>query len=252
MAIKSWPVELTNDSSGLVFKNGWEDFYKHHSLETGDFLIFRYNGNMHFSVRIYGRSYCEDSYILTDEHQGGMNHLDMPVHLPSLRPQGGDDEDDCVELCSTCRGSGIARASGKIVKKPDSKASVDRKKFLPGYPSFKIVLKREGEHVQRNVYVPTSFARKYMVGELEPKPTEKRPGRRAVKVTLCNQSDPSVEVCNARLVARTTKYKVEDYRISGGWPKFCKKSRLRCGDTCTFELTGERSGFNVYVHRGRR
>ncbi|KAF3779165.1 putative DNA-directed RNA polymerase [Nymphaea thermarum] len=96
MAVKSWPVELTNDS-GLVFKNGWEDFYKHHSLETGDFLIFRYNGNMHFSVRIYGRSYCEDSYVLTDEHQGGMNHLDKPVHQPSLRPQGGDDDDDCVE-----------------------------------------------------------------------------------------------------------------------------------------------------------
>ncbi|KAF3772465.1 B3 domain-containing protein [Nymphaea thermarum] len=153
MAVKSWPVELTNDS-GLVFKNGWEDFYKHHSLETGDFLIFRYNGNMHFSVRIYGRSYCEDSYVLTDEHQGGMNHLDRPVHLPSLRPQGGDDDDDCVELCSTCRGSGIARASGKIVKKPNSNASVDRKKFLPGYPSFKIVLKREGGHVQRNVEGP--------------------------------------------------------------------------------------------------
>lgn len=43
----------------MILQNGWEKFVKDHSLELGDFLVFRYNGGLRFTVQIFGRTACE-------------------------------------------------------------------------------------------------------------------------------------------------------------------------------------------------
>ncbi|KAK0575665.1 hypothetical protein LWI29_004852 [Acer saccharum] len=50
---------MEKDVNGLSFGSGWVEFVKHHSLEVGDFLVFKYHGGSKFSVKIFGKTSCE-------------------------------------------------------------------------------------------------------------------------------------------------------------------------------------------------
>uniref|UniRef100_A0ACD6A1U3 Uncharacterized protein n=1 Tax=Avena sativa TaxID=4498 RepID=A0ACD6A1U3_AVESA len=49
----TWLAELASDNEGLFFVKGWKDFVRDHSIETGHFLTFRYDGRSQFSVFIF-------------------------------------------------------------------------------------------------------------------------------------------------------------------------------------------------------
>lgn len=50
---------MKQDAGHLFFHKGWQDFVKDNSLEAGEFLVFRYDGNSGFDVQIFGKSGCE-------------------------------------------------------------------------------------------------------------------------------------------------------------------------------------------------
>ncbi|CAN6449364.1 unnamed protein product [Victoria cruziana] len=52
-------IEVLRDSYSLFFHIGWRAFVEHHSLQMGEFLVFRYGGRMQFDVKIFDRSGCE-------------------------------------------------------------------------------------------------------------------------------------------------------------------------------------------------
>jgi len=52
-------VELIEHNGHLFFDKGWPTFVKDNSIECGDSLVFRYDGNSHFTVQIFDRSSCE-------------------------------------------------------------------------------------------------------------------------------------------------------------------------------------------------
>lgn len=54
-----WNVELATDDSGTFFRNGWPEFVADHCLNEKEFLLFRYDGNLHFTVKIFDGSACE-------------------------------------------------------------------------------------------------------------------------------------------------------------------------------------------------
>eukprot|EP01018_Ginkgo_biloba_P001361 Gb_14074 [translate_table: standard] len=56
---QTWLVTLCCTSSGMSFEHGWQTFVSDHSLDFGDFLVFKYVGKSHFIVQIFGRSGCE-------------------------------------------------------------------------------------------------------------------------------------------------------------------------------------------------
>ncbi|XP_077224666.1 B3 domain-containing protein Os11g0197600-like [Tasmannia lanceolata] len=69
-----WHVDLNDDVNGLYLQNGWKDFVRDHSLQVGYFLVFRYDGNLHFSVRIYDPSGCENEdsfYVESFQNSNG-------------------------------------------------------------------------------------------------------------------------------------------------------------------------------------
>ncbi|XP_042489202.1 putative B3 domain-containing protein REM15 isoform X1 [Macadamia integrifolia] len=66
---KSWPVKV----SGFCFKEGWADFARDRHLLAGDFLIFRYEGQMVFDVMVFTRSACEKifpPFLAENENKG--------------------------------------------------------------------------------------------------------------------------------------------------------------------------------------
>ncbi|KAF8410595.1 hypothetical protein HHK36_003127 [Tetracentron sinense] len=61
-----WHVEVKKVENDLFFQNGWVGFVESHSIELGDFLVFRYKGNSVFDVRIFGKTGCKKEKALVN------------------------------------------------------------------------------------------------------------------------------------------------------------------------------------------
>ncbi|XP_065851330.1 B3 domain-containing protein REM5-like [Euphorbia lathyris] len=55
---KLWPVKI----NGRRFGDGWKKFVEDHGLKIGEFLVFRYKGDLIFNVMVFDRSTCEKEY----------------------------------------------------------------------------------------------------------------------------------------------------------------------------------------------
>ncbi|KAF3968363.1 hypothetical protein CMV_007738 [Castanea mollissima] len=56
---KSWRVGLEQTNRRLCFNSGWHCFASDHSLEFGDFLIFKFNRSSLFEVKIFSKTGCK-------------------------------------------------------------------------------------------------------------------------------------------------------------------------------------------------
>ncbi|MCL7035742.1 hypothetical protein MKW94_029644, partial [Papaver nudicaule] len=54
-----WPVKLSKTEKDTFLKDGWQDFVRYYSLWNNEYLIFRYDGDLHFNVAILDKSGCE-------------------------------------------------------------------------------------------------------------------------------------------------------------------------------------------------
>ncbi|XXG42073.1 hypothetical protein AAC387_Pa01g2422 [Persea americana] len=67
---RSWRVELSKMVTGTYLQDGWPEFVKDNSLKVSDFLLFEYDGNRHFTVRIFDKTACEREEVITcNTHQ---------------------------------------------------------------------------------------------------------------------------------------------------------------------------------------
>lgn len=55
----TWHVNLVQQSGDFFFRNGWDAFVADHFLEHGDSLVFRHDGDLHFTVQVFDHSSCE-------------------------------------------------------------------------------------------------------------------------------------------------------------------------------------------------
>ncbi|KAG1362104.1 putative B3 domain-containing transcription factor VRN1, partial [Cocos nucifera] len=54
-----WHVGLSNDAGDMIFNDGWKQFVEDHYIKEDDHLVFKYNGNLCFSVLIFDQNGCE-------------------------------------------------------------------------------------------------------------------------------------------------------------------------------------------------
>lgn len=50
---KFWQVELERDQAGMLHGDGWARFLTAHGVSEGNVLVFRYEGNMVFTVEVF-------------------------------------------------------------------------------------------------------------------------------------------------------------------------------------------------------
>ncbi|GJZ06675.1 B3 DNA binding domain-containing protein [Tanacetum coccineum] len=66
----TWHANLSQQNDGLYIVDGWAAFVRDHFLENGDSLVFKYDGNLHFTVQIFDQSSCEKETAFSAEcHQ---------------------------------------------------------------------------------------------------------------------------------------------------------------------------------------
>ncbi|XP_024930728.3 B3 domain-containing protein Os01g0723500 isoform X2 [Ziziphus jujuba] len=55
----TWQVNLVQQNDDLFFHHGWPDFVRDHHIVCGDFLVFRYDGELNFTVQVFDQSACQ-------------------------------------------------------------------------------------------------------------------------------------------------------------------------------------------------
>ncbi|XP_074588729.1 putative B3 domain-containing protein Os04g0347400 [Curcuma longa] len=109
-----WHVRIKREGGTLSFTDGWREFAQAHDFAVGFFLVFRYQGNMVFTIKVYGFNGClkdyndtgsrclsissvssddeEEQHLVEDENHNSVEEEedciiveDSPLQLPSGR-----------------------------------------------------------------------------------------------------------------------------------------------------------------------
>ncbi|KAH6834547.1 hypothetical protein C2S53_011340 [Perilla frutescens var. hirtella] len=75
----SWFAHLILVENGLFLNDGWADFVKDHFLEHGDSIVFRYEGDLNFTLQIFDRSMCEKQAAFTAQSSQDVSKYDSNV-----------------------------------------------------------------------------------------------------------------------------------------------------------------------------
>ncbi|KAE8100598.1 hypothetical protein FH972_018483 [Carpinus fangiana] len=76
---KTWHVELIQQNDDLFLCHGWPAFLRDHFIESGDLLVFRYNGELHFTVQVFDQSACEKEAAFHSECSQDPSNLDISM-----------------------------------------------------------------------------------------------------------------------------------------------------------------------------
>lgn len=71
---KFWHVEINHTGQDIYFQKGWSEFAKAHDLHAGYFVVFRYEGNMIFKVKVFDTTGCIKDFSL------GSNTRHVPTY----------------------------------------------------------------------------------------------------------------------------------------------------------------------------
>ncbi|KAE8769280.1 B3 domain-containing protein [Hordeum vulgare] len=65
---KLWDVEVVLDADGRIYLDrGWKQFVRAYDLGIGYFLVFRYDGNATFAVKVFDTTMCRRRYQDDDD-----------------------------------------------------------------------------------------------------------------------------------------------------------------------------------------
>ncbi|XP_052189324.1 B3 domain-containing protein Os01g0723500-like [Diospyros lotus] len=93
----TWLVDLIPYNDNLFFDYGWPAFVQDHFLESGDAMVFGYDGNLQFTVQIFDQSSCEKEAALTAECSQDHGHLDKAMRRKRERMDAVSSLDNIVE-----------------------------------------------------------------------------------------------------------------------------------------------------------
>ncbi|XP_015878653.3 B3 domain-containing transcription factor VRN1-like [Ziziphus jujuba] len=85
----TWKLGLEKANGRISFVDGWQQFVDYHSIASGYFLVFRYEGFSKFHVYIFDKSCTEIDYPIMN---GVCNKLEPKKEVAD------DDSDDDVEI----------------------------------------------------------------------------------------------------------------------------------------------------------
>ncbi|KAF3664331.1 putative B3 domain-containing protein-like [Capsicum annuum] len=207
-----WNVKLRYDEDGLLIHNGWDKFQKNNQLEDGEFLVFRYNGGLQFTVRIFTKNGLEREVKSTatgKNQQASVYDRGSKHKRPAKYPFSSKFPEQ-------------TRANGENSTEretPRKRAAVDKAEeglLTPNIRQFVKCLKGYNVNKSCFLYVPKSFYEQLMKSDNK------------TTVVLRNSEEKEWKVnCIGR----------KGYRaFCGGWRQFVSGNKLKEGYVCVFQL----------------
>ncbi|XP_043710117.1 putative B3 domain-containing protein At5g66980 [Telopea speciosissima] len=211
-----WHVELEQVDNNLFFQNGWKGFVKDQSLKLGEFLVFKYDGNSVFNVKIFGTNGCEKQETLAYN-----NNYDQEA--PHLKKEEQPEAEGIINNCTPFI-QNFPELSGKRIRR--------RPKY--GSPRSKVVealtLKAAGLGRLKNPYFVASFVPERPYDLFIPRTLIAKHHLKIVpEMTMCDPSGKHWRV-------KTSRWKDGRVSLAKGWSALCKEHNLGIDDKCIFEF----------------
>ncbi|PIA52393.1 hypothetical protein AQUCO_01000338v1 [Aquilegia coerulea] len=225
-----WEVFVKKIDNNLFLSEQWPIFAKDNALEFGDLLVFIYNGNLEFRVKIFGSNACEkdvelalknnveSDFYLREEKEGNDRGIPDKLHSPDILK------------CYKRRRTAEAAVTDKVTSLPNSMSiKTERSEVMEVGLSFNATFQP---------------SRKYKIGIPNEIVKEKGLSVKDKMLLLdpCGRSWPVTIYCWSK--GRTF--------LTAGWPAFCKANRLNTNDTCHFQfIDGVDNAIRVEIFRTR-
>ncbi|XP_039155882.1 B3 domain-containing transcription factor VRN1-like [Eucalyptus grandis] len=230
-----WLVELRKHGSRLWFHDGWQRFLEHHSIHSGHFLIFKYEGDSTFHVYVYNLTaswernshnplgskefissrpepvadwevFHQDKGVQVDEVELQIADESEPSvmrkdggELPTVEASYGKSSRECNAAIIEARGMAIRAAH----------------MYEPNNPFFQVIMRPSYVREKFLVNLPASFIGMHLKGDSRDITLQVSDGKKwRVRCLLFNGKG----------------------KISRGWREFVADNKLEIGDVCIFEL----------------
>ncbi|KAI9201674.1 hypothetical protein LWI28_027194 [Acer negundo] len=245
-----WHVDLIEQNGDLYFDLGWPVFVRDNFIECGDILVFRYDGELHFTVQMFGQSTCEKEASFTSKCSQDTGKFDnimgqkrareevavpsdkiFQIVLKKIRKISPELNSECIDNEQEANSSEETTRSGSLSKclallsqsKPcDVKLEHEEKKvaqsFNSSFPYFVRIMKKFNISGSYTLNVPYQFSMAHL-------PNCK------TEITLRNLKGASWTVNSVP----TTKVHT-NHTFCGGWLAFVRSNEINAGDICIFEL----------------
>ncbi|KAJ4791210.1 Transcriptional factor B3 family protein [Rhynchospora pubera] len=233
---KIWRVDVGQNEEDICLSRGWSEFVKAHDLQLGYFLLFRYEGKMVFSVKVFDTSCCLKDYALT----------------PSEPKQPTFESSKVIDLMSDVKSesySGDAQIpvdSGKKRKNASGKAQLvceeDRdegESIFKSREKKKKIQKSSSTVPWFEKTLSRSSTTKYRASLCVPK-------RFCVENGLVSTQDIFLMNSNGNKWRVKLLIRPHNADLSMGWRGFSEENELKEGEKCIFQLIN-RNTFLVNV-----
>ncbi|KAF3332155.1 B3 domain-containing protein [Carex littledalei] len=207
---KTWIIKLTRDHSEIFFKGGWPEFSKCHKLEVGFKLVFRYEGNMVFNVKVFGLNGCLKDYnqdavaILRRTSSSSVKQTKRKHDLLIDKETPHHDRSKMRKALGT--------ATNSYVKKK-------RNKNVISVSHQTLITRMSHANIHNFMPLPKIF------GSVLPYNLEKG------EITVKNEKQETLKI--QFNTPATGNYN----NLCRGWKDLCWKNHIKCGDTCTLKIT---------------
>ncbi|KAH9758456.1 B3 domain-containing protein [Citrus sinensis] len=252
----TWHIDLIQQDDNLFFDKGWPVFLRDNFIECGDLLVFRYDGELHFTVQIFDQSGCEKEAAFNSkststgqkrEREEAVAHSDKALQslLKKIRECSSSFESDCIddnrdreadscEETRRCLSLSTIFASPSQPKtcniKPEDEEKKVAQSFISAFPYFVRKMKRFNVSGSYTLNIPYQFSMAHL-------PNCK------TEVVLHNLKGASWTVNSVP----TTKVHTS-HTFCGGWLAFVRSNEIKLGDICIFELV-HKCELHVYILR---
>ncbi|KAJ0085167.1 hypothetical protein Patl1_09047 [Pistacia atlantica] len=256
----TWHVNLIQQNGDLFFDQGWPTFVSDHFLECGDLLVFRYDGELHFTVQVFDQSACEkeDAFNSKCNLDSSFNNstwqkTEREVAALSERIFQGVpkkikgnssvlqidwiDKDREAISCEEIKQNGIRSHSFSLPSqskpcnlKPEHEEKKVAQSFNSSFPYFVRIMKRFNISGSYTLNIPYQFSMAHLP-------------KCKTEIVLCNLKGESWIVNSVP----TTKVHTS-HTFCGGWLAFVRSNEIKMGDVCIFELV-RKCEFCVHIRR---
>ncbi|KAL5777881.1 hypothetical protein ACOSP7_010807 [Xanthoceras sorbifolium] len=257
-----WHVDLIEQNDDLYFDLGWPVFVRDNFIECGDILVFRYDGELHFTVQMFDQSTCEKEAAFNSRCSQDTSMFDIIMGqkrareeaaapsdkvfqgvLKKIREISPDFNSEFIDKEQEANLSEGTTQSGSLSKclalLSQSKACAvklehEEKKvaqsFISSFPYFVRIMKKFNISGSYTLNVPYQFSMAHL-------PNCK------TEIILRNLKGASWTVNSVP----TTKVHTS-HTFCGGWLAFVRSNEINAGDICIFELV-RKYELRVYILR---
>ncbi|CAM8942091.1 unnamed protein product [Rhodiola kirilowii] len=201
---QTWRVELVEDGKDLYFTDGWRDFVKDNMIQDGEFLFFKFHGNLIFSITMYDKSMCEKRDLFINICSRGRDS----------KIEAGGEELNGVRHVKREESMGTSEPEGPLFPSEDK---IAERTAFSDKPSFEKCVTVSNVQTFFNFNLPYSFVNKH---SLSYKSNE--------KMVLRTSKNSSWEVKISTGHGKIT--------LTKGWRAFVRENNIKVGDVCKFEL----------------